>query len=1230
MRWFSRVVAVGVAASVAACVGGGSGGGGAAFIPISYDAGVGLDVEAAEVVGDASSSGGAVDGSTSGGLADAGADGLASDSATSGDAVDAGSSGGPADANCPTCCKTAADCDDGDACTADSCNVDGGKCTNAKIGGCGELSAPCAAKAPCQQGVCDPVTNACVACTTSKDCGAGKLCQAQQCKAAKACSSDVDCKAQNQVCAKSDGVCVDCVSDADCAENSACFDHACKPADPCKSSKDCAKVCDAKLLKCVDCVGSEDCAAGQYCAPWHACVPTICKADACAGNALFECRPSGGGYDVRPDCADDNPCTDDGCETGKGCTATPNAAPCDDGNSCTSNDGCSAGQCKGGSTPCDDANPCTDDKCQAQTGCYHTANTAACDDNNKCTTADACKGGACAGTKKTAKDCDDGNPCTDDSCAAGAGCEHKYNEHGCDDGNACTDTDKCLAGKCTGQSTKCDDGNKCTTDGCDVQGGCTHLNNSSPCDDGKYCSVDDACANGGCHAGKARDCSDAQTCTTDICSETAAKCTYSNASSATYCNDANACTNTDRCSLGKCVGKTINCSDANPCTDDSCDSKTGCKHTANTAACNDNDECTLADVCKASKCTAGAGKPTCNDNNACTTDGCDKAKGCAYDDASGKCNDLDPCTADTCDSKTGTCSSQPITGCCAAHDKCDDKDATTVDQCADNKCWFSKSGCVDAKACSDGDACTVDTCEAGKCAHKQDSSQCSTTAVTFDFEADLQGWTADAKTTGGIQWTQKAIGGTPKGKGAAAFAKPDSASFSSLQCANYGYLESPEIKLAAGQKWTLDIDFKIDVTTGYSSYNAVYFYAYNDAKTTLLGSASWTTSNKGWITRSYDVSALAGVPFKLKIRGRLGNYSCSSSSYKASGAGILLDHLAFSSDGKAAACTADADCDGKFGCLAGMCVGGACAWKHQCCTTASQCDDGRSCTSDTCSGGKCKFSAAADCCQQDADCTGGNACTLNRCVAGKCSYAKLAQCCLKDTDCDDKDDKCTTDSCDVKTGKCTFVKTCCAKDTDCDDGDAPCTSDKCDPATTKCVFTPTGAQGCCAPELWTHNFDDGSAKGITFKNSHGAAHGWQVWQQASYYKSPKGALYYGDPVAKNYKFTGSNSGTATLPTVQLPDKSGLTLRFWAFFQKETSSTYDKLSVRIQPEGGSTTTLWTTGTSDADGIWYDKSLSLSAYKGKKVTVSFYFATGDGSANSELGVLLDDVRLLQTCP
>ena len=101
------------------------------------------------------------------------------------------------------------------------------------------------------------------------------------------------------------------------------------------------------------------------------------------------------------------------CNGADVCVATPNMAPCNDGNACTAPDVCTAGVCVGGpALGCNDGNVCTTDTCAPATGCVHTPNTLACNDGNPCTSGDACAAGACVGTPIP------GCTCTPTTCAA--------------------------------------------------------------------------------------------------------------------------------------------------------------------------------------------------------------------------------------------------------------------------------------------------------------------------------------------------------------------------------------------------------------------------------------------------------------------------------------------------------------------------------------------------------------------------------------------------------------------------------------------------------------------------------------------------------------------------------------------------------------------------------------------------------------------------------------------
>ena len=305
--------------------------------------------------------------------------------------------------------------------------------------------------------------------------------------------------------------------------------------------------------------------------------------------------------------------------------------------------------------------------------------------------------------KGTAKNCDDGNPCTTDSCDATTGqCTHTNVADGstCDDGNACTENDTCQAGVCKGTAKNCDDGNVCTTDSCDpATGKCVNTNaDGTACDDGDACTENDQCQAGVCK-GTAKDCDDGNACTTDSCDQNTGKCVHTNVDDGTACDDGDACTENDQCSAGVCQGTVKNCDDGNTCTTDSCDQSTGeCKHVnvSDGTACNDGNACTINDSCVNGKCQGGAPLD------------CSKVK------------DLNTaCTVGVCDPKAGGCIAQPKKD----GTTCDDSNACTInDKCVNGQCRGEN------KVCDDGNACTVDFCDpkTGKCVNNamDDGTKC--------------------------------------------------------------------------------------------------------------------------------------------------------------------------------------------------------------------------------------------------------------------------------------------------------------------------------------------------------------------------------------------------------------------------------------------------------------------------------------------------------------------------
>ena len=330
--------------------------------------------------------------------------------------------------------------------------------------------------------------------------------------------------------------------------------------------------------------------------------------------------------------------------------------------------------------------------------------------------------------------CDDGDPCTlEDTYADGCACAGTPMD--CEDGETCT-VDVCDDGECVA-TFLCDDGDPCTADACAEDGSCS----SSPlCDDGLECTKDSCdagvCAaelkNGWCLGG------DDDICVQHYSEDPANTCRLCDAQGSggsdwivlvdgAPCDDGDACTQSEVCELGACIGKypTI-CPPMGTCVEASCEPGVGCVGVPIEGPCNDGNSCTVGDLCIEGECIGGTDAPSCDDGNVCTlNDYCEKGeclggdetldcddadpcttavctpqKGCQQDPV---CADDDPCTLDTCD-EDGSCAFEPATGPCEDGDPC-----TYGEFCEGGAC---QGGVPDL--CDDGNACTADTCIDGK------------------------------------------------------------------------------------------------------------------------------------------------------------------------------------------------------------------------------------------------------------------------------------------------------------------------------------------------------------------------------------------------------------------------------------------------------------------------------------------------------------------------------------
>jgi hypothetical protein len=154
----------------------------------------------------------------------------------------------------------------------------------------------------------------------------------------------------------------------------------------------------------------------------------------------------------------------------------------------------------------------------------------ACSTGSLCTTGQTCTAGACGGGQ--AKVCTASDAChAAGTCDAATGtCSNPPVADGttCNDGNLCTTPDVCAAGVCVG-AAKCATGQTCDP----AVGVCS--GGTNPCA-GVVCTASDQCHEVG------------------VCNPATGVCSNPVSTNGKACNDGLACTRTDTCQAGACVG----------------------------------------------------------------------------------------------------------------------------------------------------------------------------------------------------------------------------------------------------------------------------------------------------------------------------------------------------------------------------------------------------------------------------------------------------------------------------------------------------------------------------------------------------------------------------------------------------------------------------------------------------------------------------------------------------
>lgn len=686
-----------------------------------------------------------------------------------------------------------ASCDDGQTCTTNDVCTDGA---------CGGEAVVCDDGLACSKDSCDEESGACAADTSQCSCNTDADCQD-----GNACNGNEICDPEQKLCKL--GAHVVCAASADPCQRNACVPETgeceLEPVDngaSCDDLNACTRVDTCQEGVCVGgsavvCAALNQCHSAGTCSPDTGLCDNPPKAGPCNdGNACTTGDACQAGECVGKTatvCAASDQCHDAGvCSPANGSCSNPakaNGVQCNDGNACTSGDSCQNGSC----SPSSQVTCSALDSCHAVGVCNTTtgvctnpakADGTACNDGLNCTTGDKCTAGKCGGTAQvcndgiactvdscseklggcttnssacacqTSADCNDGNPCNgietcnlqtlqcqpgaavdcsglNDACNVGTcsvatgKCQAtpKANGTSCDDGNACTQSSSCQAGACQGQnpvvcgaSDQCHDAGQCNP----ATGVCSNpvKANGSTCNDGNACTKTDSCQSGICTGANVTVCAALDQChSAGSCDPGTGVCSNPNKANGTTCNDGTLCTQTDTCQSGTCVGASpVTCAASDQChSAGTCDGATGkCSNPVKTdgSACDDGALCTQKDTCQAGVCKGGS-PVVCSASDQCHVAGsCDAGTGKCTNPtkADGStCSDSNACTkTDTC--VAGVCKgASPVT--CSALDQCHDAgscDPTTGACSNPNKA--DNTPCSDGKACTGGDVCKSGVC----------------------------------------------------------------------------------------------------------------------------------------------------------------------------------------------------------------------------------------------------------------------------------------------------------------------------------------------------------------------------------------------------------------------------------------------------------------------------------------------------------------------------------------
>jgi subtilisin-like proprotein convertase family protein len=360
---------------------------------------------------------------------------------------------------------------------------------------------------------------------------------------------------------------------------------------------------------------------------------------------------------------------------------------------------------------------------------------------------------------------------------------------------------------------------------------------------------------------------------------------------------------------------------------------------------------------------------------------------------------------------------------CALDSDCDEGNACTVDECAEESGSCLQPYPVD---CSDGKACTTDWCDSGEgCIHAPDDTFCDPdSACRLAGAIGCEAIPFD-QSVGVFQASDTPVSVLEGGVG----------DYSVIPVGAAGLVGTVNAKVQITHDAPDELMFQLE---RYSTEGWTGAFLKMADEGNVYGSSLNRTYTFG-VPSQDDLSVFHGLP--LAGDWRLTVFD----DFSGNGGELVSWKLYFEMLG----CATDADCQTGDPCYYGSCNQGTgkCEW------VPSDCDDGSICTADSCSSdepGGCVHVPV----NQGAACDDGNVCTENgACNAGVCEGTPV--------DCDDAN-SCTDDGC-APPGGCTYdfnsapcddgdictendacsVGSCMGSPISCDDGN-PCTADSCD------------------------------------------------------------------------------------------------------------------------------------------------------------------------------------------